>query len=150
MDEVWKALSSPAWWLSVVVAGILINLVARRLDGWLGKVSKRWAERTGERKAKRVAYIERLKEAKHEQVMKGIEGLAVSVAANRFMAAGCVLIFLRIASGFGGESSRSMSVFLDSMWAWGGFMIFLGLLKFLQSEGIWATLNEVAKKNGTE
>jgi len=87
MDEVWEALSSPVWWLSVVVVGILMNLAARRLDGWLGKVWKRWAERRREGKAEVAAYIEDLRKDKHKQIMVGVDFV------GRLVIGGVVTIF---------------------------------------------------------
>jgi hypothetical protein len=47
MDELSKNLASPSWWFSVVLAGIVVNVVAAyakpALDRLLAGVSSRWA-----------------------------------------------------------------------------------------------------------
>lgn len=50
MDEFWKALASPVWWIGVVVVGIIINLVSAytkpALDAVLRAASSTWRARS--------------------------------------------------------------------------------------------------------
>ena len=79
MNDFFRSLSSPSWWVGVVIVGILINLVSaylkprldRRLSGW----SRWWATRTEEQRRSRQARIQKLRESQHEQTMAAIAGL---------------------------------------------------------------------------
>ncbi len=65
MEEIGQALVSPAWWLSVVAAGIAVNLLAAflkpRVDDALTSVSKKWGERTDKQRQERKLRIDRLR-----------------------------------------------------------------------------------------
>ena len=79
MNDFISSVSSPGWWLSVVIVGILINLTSAylkpRLDGWLCVSSRRWATRTEDRRRLREARIQKLRESQHEQLMAASEVL---------------------------------------------------------------------------
>jgi hypothetical protein len=60
-----QELTSPSWWGTVVVAGILINLAAafllRGLDRRLARVSARWRASSAARQAARDAVVDRIR-----------------------------------------------------------------------------------------
>ena len=79
MTDFLSSLSSPSWWLGVVIVGLLINLIAAylkpRLDRWLGGSSRWWETRTEKRRRARQARIRKLRESQHEQTMAALEAL---------------------------------------------------------------------------
>ena len=64
MDELLKTLASPAWWVTAVVFGLVINLVSAYIkppiDGLLSRISERWRQRTEEARSKDKREIEAL------------------------------------------------------------------------------------------
>lgn len=68
-------ITSPSWWLSVIVAGILVNLIAVYLKPQIDKFfthlfKKRYQKRNVARERKRQQKIKLLAGDSHEQVMK--------------------------------------------------------------------------------
>ena len=65
MDSLIQDIYSAKWWIEVVVAGILINLISAYLkaptDDFFGKFSKRWATRTEKNRTARNTRINKLK-----------------------------------------------------------------------------------------
>src|SRR5438270_4750812 len=59
-------IASPAWWMSVVIAGLLVNLLAAYLkspvDRLLSHSSSRWRASSEKRREKRNQLIERLRQ----------------------------------------------------------------------------------------
>ncbi len=66
MDDHYKFLTSTEWWISVVIAGIAINVLSAylkaSLDGRLSSLSSWWRLRSEREKEKERAYVERLKQ----------------------------------------------------------------------------------------
>jgi hypothetical protein len=85
MKDFFSSLSSPSWWVGVVIVGILINLISAylkpRLDRWLSGSSKWWATRTEEQRRSRQARIQKLRESQHEQTMAGLAALRSALQA---------------------------------------------------------------------
>jgi hypothetical protein len=83
MEEMFKAITSPAWWVGVVIVGILINLAAAylkpRIDEAAASVSLRWATRTEEQRRQRLRRIERLKGNVNEQLFASFDGLYIGL-----------------------------------------------------------------------
>ena len=85
MEEMFKNIASPAWWMGVVIVGILINLAAAylkpRLDQAASFVSLRWATRTEEQRRQRLERIKRLRGNVNEQLFASFDGLRVGIWA---------------------------------------------------------------------
>ena len=85
MDEFVKSLSSLSWWLSVVVVGILINLVSAylkpRIDHRLLLTSSWWRKRSQERIERYEKELARLWETPHEEILLAIEGMRMRTEA---------------------------------------------------------------------
>ena len=73
MSDVIENLKSPSWWVSVVVASFLVNLLSAytkpRLDGILSILSASWRRKVGEAAAGRQAKIERIRASANLQVL---------------------------------------------------------------------------------
>jgi len=98
MDELIKQLSSPGWWLSVVVAGIGINLASAYLkplvDRVLGRTSGWWAARLDAASTARNQWIEALRADEHEQVMAGLSELTWRIRSVWFVAFSSIFFVL--------------------------------------------------------
>lgn len=79
MEEIISELASPKWWVSVVVAGIVINLVAAYIKPSFDKVfssfSSWWRNRTNSKNEEREKYIKKLSNDPHLQVMESLDEL---------------------------------------------------------------------------
>ena len=79
MKEFLANLGSLAWWVSVVIVGILINLASAylksRLDSSLSRTSTRWRLRSEAQRLQRSKAIAALRENWNEQVLMGISQL---------------------------------------------------------------------------
>jgi hypothetical protein len=66
MNEIINELSKPVWWVSVVIAGIIINLISAylktRLDKTLSSASAWWASQSAKRKKDWSERVERISE----------------------------------------------------------------------------------------
>ena len=64
MDKLLEALTSPVWWVSVVIAGVVVNLVAAylkpRLDGFLSATSSRWRTTSAAARERREQFLTQL------------------------------------------------------------------------------------------
>lgn len=64
MEEIYEIVKTPQWWITVVIAGIGINLISSYLksllDGHLSRISKWWRNRSQEKKKEYQAYTYRL------------------------------------------------------------------------------------------
>jgi len=73
MQELVGSLQSPAWWLSVVLAGIVVNLLAAYLkpllDDWGARRSAARRARRDAQQAEREALLARLASDTHEQTV---------------------------------------------------------------------------------
>jgi hypothetical protein len=78
MNEIINELSKPVWWVSVVIAGIMINLISAylktRLDNTLSSASAWWASKSAKRKKDWSERVERISEG-------GVE-LALEIAVE--------------------------------------------------------------------
>ncbi len=76
MNNFLSNLSSIYWWISVVVVGVLINIlsvyVTRRLDARLSKASLWWRGRSEKERARYLTELAVLRTSQHEQVMAGL------------------------------------------------------------------------------
>ena len=65
MDKIYEIIKSPEWWVTVVIAGICINLLSGYLrsvlDTRLSKISRWWNSRSQKEREVKEAYINRLK-----------------------------------------------------------------------------------------
>src|SRR5438128_2330558 len=75
MSEFMLDLASPSWWMSVVVAGILVNIVAtyltKLLDARLRRASSWWRRKRAVAEQDRLATVEALRKNPHEQSLLG-------------------------------------------------------------------------------
>lgn len=99
MNELIQMLKSPTWWFSVVVVGIIINLVSAYvkspIDENLSKISTWWRKRTDKQKKELNAVIENLSKNEHEQVMTAVDDLRERIRSIHLLIFG---IFIMLAA----------------------------------------------------
>ena len=83
MDKLSDALTSPVWWLSVVIAGIAINVISAylktSLDERLSSLSSRWRNRSEKRKAEFHSFVLRLADDPQEQILASFGVLRLGI-----------------------------------------------------------------------
>lgn len=57
MDEVWKQVSTPAFWVGTVIVGLLINFASQWMYGRLAVLPERWRDWFEARSARRRKYM---------------------------------------------------------------------------------------------
>lgn len=128
MNEFISYVQSPAFWLGVLVVGVLVNLIAAYLkphiDKSLSSVSARWAKKVEELERKRMARIKTLRGDKHKQLVasrRQVEHLIESVHS-------LALAAIMMLAGIG------LKVFDPESWstAIGGVVTMLGAVIGLQ------------------
>lgn len=72
MDAILNSVLTIEWWLGVVAVGIALNLVSAYLKPWLDRrvssVSKRWGERSRQRREQRAQLVMYLRDHPDEQL----------------------------------------------------------------------------------
>jgi len=98
MEELTQMLISPAWWFSVVVVGIIINLFSAyakpSIDERLSKISTWWRNQTEQQKAERNAFIAMLSKSEHEQIMASSEDLRHRLRSLHFLLLGIFILLV--------------------------------------------------------
>ncbi len=73
METFLKNLTSPYWWVSVVIVGITINLTSiylqKKLDSQLSNASSWWRKRSEKETRKQLQEVERLKNNQQAQIL---------------------------------------------------------------------------------
>lgn len=88
MTEIFDNITSPSWWFSVVIAGILVSLAAayiqKGLDRPLSKLSSVWRKWSDEVKANEAATLQRLKQDAQERYFYGMNVLRYHLMALEY------------------------------------------------------------------
>jgi hypothetical protein len=150
MSEFIKALTSPAWWISVVVVGILINLasayVKHFLDKRLAKGSTWWRNRTEKQVAERRTLIETLKSSEHEQLLASLDDIRYRSRALYMMLFGVFMMALYqwIHPDVPFVTVQIVILFTASVHFFASFLLFWKAMTLKQ------TLNEARRKDSDE
>ncbi|MCJ7635824.1 hypothetical protein MUP77_25965 [Candidatus Bathyarchaeota archaeon] len=98
MKEFVESLSSPAWWIGVVVVGILINIASAylkpRIDTTLAGISVWSSQRTQKRKEHREKLIELLAKNPQKQLIFAHRAMRHLERSNGFMLQSIILVVL--------------------------------------------------------
>jgi hypothetical protein len=107
MDKIWNELANPAWWFSVVIAGLVINVLAAYakspIDSVLGRTTKRWATRTESLRIAREARIERLSHSARLQVFAIVHEMRIrffslTMLGLAILSLACILVLFALNS----------------------------------------------------
>lgn len=99
MDEIIQALSSPVWWFSVVIAGILINIISsymkNSIDNSLSKVSGWWKVRNENVKKIHENNIEFISQSEHNIQMEVLRVISCRITAVLYIVLGIFVLTYR-------------------------------------------------------
>ncbi len=94
MEETWKTLTSPAWWVTAVLFGLLVNLCSAYLKSPLdrigGQIWSSWNSRTRRAQEEHRARIELLKCDSSLQFHVLLEALSLRTQAQAWLTAAAV------------------------------------------------------------
>ena len=117
MESIAENFKSPSWWISVVVAGVVLHIAAAYLKALLDRsvslFSRRWSERTQVKATQRREAVARLSSDKHEQIMIGLQAIENRITGCFLMSLGIGLLAYSVAFGewFPGLMGALMSIF---------------------------------------
>ena len=127
MSRFLQDITSVYWWVSVVVIGIVINvvgvLISRKLDIPLSKASSWWRDRSQKRMLEAEQEIVNLKSSQHEQVMMALQ--VVDHKSSQLSYGLLGIGFLAVGGGFFGYGAASRSILIL---IWGGFLTLIGMV----------------------
>jgi hypothetical protein len=97
MEEFINNLSSPSWWIGVVVIGILLNLLSdylrQSLDKGSSRISRWWANRSEQSRRKRNEQLDVLRSDKQEQILLSTKEIVYRLQSIFFVTL-CILAFV--------------------------------------------------------
>lgn len=127
MESFLEQLSSLSWWLSVVVVGIVINLVTAyakpKLDSSLSSVSGWWRDRTEQQKAERTAKVDFLRSSKDEQIHAALDDLRDRIRALYLLLVGVFFMLLPAFLELG-KATKPFVLGLSALTYFASFVIF--------------------------
>jgi hypothetical protein len=98
MRDFLNNLSSTYWWISVVIVGVIINIVSaylvRKLDPRLSLLSSWWRKRSEAKRDKRKVEIEKLRGNSHEQILIALSEIRQRIRAVVYVLWGIVFLGL--------------------------------------------------------
>jgi len=161
MDEFAKILASPYWWLSVVVVGILINLVSayikEPIDWLFSHISVAWRTRTEKRRADYTRELNTLvgnaelqRQYEHLELRRTLDalfGLMFALLILLYKGMSLVVPALSIARDFGVSVGTSNFIF----YGLSSLIIFLSFNIYTRAaylEDIVATARHIEKRDG--
>jgi len=96
MNEIMQSFASPSWWFSVVLAGVVVNILAvvlkAGLDAWLSRLSTKRRIVIGRRKAQQTQTVAVLKNDPYQQLMFDLREVKALVTGVLYVVLGQVLI----------------------------------------------------------
>ncbi len=115
MESFLKDLTTPNWWMGVVVVGILINLVSPLIGTMLGRSSSRllsyWRVRSEKQRTSDQRLVERLRSSEYERVMAATQEVSQLLRATLLFVAAVFLCLIGLVSR-GEEQMKGASLFL--------------------------------------
>lgn len=162
MDEFAKTVASPYWWLSIVLVGILINLVSAYikpvLDRAMSRVSLAWRTRNDQRRAEYerelnalVGNVELQRKYEHlelRRVLDALFGLTFALLLLLFKAVSLAVPALSIARDLG-ISVETSNIIFYGLSAVIIFLSFTGYLRATFLEDIVGAARAVeSRRNG--
>lgn len=148
LDELRQIITNPAWWVSVVIAGIVINLLSdylkALLDNYISSISSSWRNKS---EANRVALHEKIERAKDEDSYKNI--LFMEEMRARFMSLFSLVLGTIIVVAMVYNTEKQSSLYYDILRVFDLFVSsisFFFCVKFLRDAFIIENLLGIAEK----
>jgi hypothetical protein len=148
MNEVVMELSRPVWWISVVVAGIIINLLSAylkpSLDKYFSSTSSWWRNRSEKRRAVWVVRVERIvQDEKFERSEVESEVRLRLLAIHSLLLA----IFLIVLASAPSSSKSALIPYLNLFFTgMAGAMLFVSFLIHRSATNVKQAIQEARKK----
>ena len=124
MESFVENLQSPAWWISVVVVGIILSVVSQYLkeviDSSLSRISVSWRSRSEKAKANRLREIEVLRGDNHKQYLLLFEEMRNRISAGVYTILAFLIAIFSIFMTPG--TPRSVFLFVAGLLALFGFI----------------------------
>ncbi len=150
MDEIKGVLTSPVWWISVVVAGILINITASYLrtvlDARLSRMSRRWRVKSQQRAGKRDHRIESLANDTHAQLIESHCSTRRLLMSLLFFAIGLYVMVAGILIKLDILANLPLILVVASYLLM-SFMYFMGYLTFNQSRKLTLEIHDALSRS---
>lgn len=159
MDELTKNLSSPYWWIGVVVVGILINLASAylkpALDRWLSRMSVWWRNQSAKRKARYEKEIEALmgsaelqRNYEHAELkcsLQALFGIGFAILLLLFKVIALVVPELSIARDLGVSVERANAIF----YVFFSVVLLISFRQFIEADLIAGRVAEARRRQRT-
>jgi hypothetical protein len=148
MNEIVNELARPVWWFSVVIAGIVINLLSSylraRLDSALSRASGWWRSRSERRKAAWESKISLISQDTDFKAMHAQREIRLRLNSIYALLAGFLLLSLpSLLSSVGFELTRLGRIPVLGVCA---FMLFVSFVTQTGAESAGDALREAAKR----
>jgi uncharacterized membrane protein len=102
MAELLDSLRSPTWWISVVVAGFIVNLLAAYAKPWTDRataaISAVWSERSAAATRRCQQQIDQIRSSEHLETMTALEEIHCRIETIGLFFTGIVLIPIAFAA----------------------------------------------------
>jgi len=112
MENVIQDIMTPVWWITVVIAGIVVNVLAaylkKLIDKWGASFSLSRREKQVQLKLERGERIQKLKHDKHSQVMAGLGELRNRMNSHFLMMMSIFYVSLCLAFQIINESYKTI------------------------------------------
>ena len=138
MSEILQSLQSPSWWVSVVLAGIAVNLLSAYakpyVDSVLSRVSTGWRARRTQAVARRQAVVEQIRASSQLQMVLFIDELRAQLSSMFAYGATIFLIVLAMILDPG-----ALALALAML---GLLMVLIAIYEQNRAQEIWSLLHE--------
>ena len=146
MNEIFETLTTPQWWISVVIVGIAINIFSAYLkpllDNRFSTMFSWWKVRTEKQRKERSELINKVRNSQQEQILISIDDIRNRSRANFALLLG---IFILVLNGY----SFFPQVYSIIFFGLSAFLFFFSYLMFIKAASLKSILN-IAMKDEEE
>lgn len=152
MDDIYNELSKPVWWVSVVMAGIAINLLSaylkNPLDGAIARTFTWWRSRSIARKSAWEKRIERLRSSEEARTAAGLLEISFRLQSIHMLLLAIFILILPSVLPLiqTGESTLLPRHLAIGCFAFAALLFFVSFLAFMGSVTTRNALYEVRSK----
>lgn len=148
MEDIVKELSTPVWWVTVVFAGILINVLAafmlKRLEGILSKISSTFRDKSEQRRAERDQRIEHLRNDQRAIYLASLDEIRHRLRATQSLVLGMFLFTLIDFASARLNIADIVAIFVLVLATWS---VFIGWISHSKSMSLLSEIRESQKQN---
>jgi ABC-type polysaccharide/polyol phosphate export permease len=143
MESITKELSNPVWWVTVVIAGIIINLVAaflfKKMEGSIPNASSKLKYLSEKRKQERKKRIENLKSDKQAVYLASLDEIRHRI---RMVQSTVLGLSIFVFTEFGTMHLNIPSMLISVMAFFSALSIFVGWISHRRSMSILGEIRE--------